>query len=259
MDKIKVSILNKPEICDERLISSITKLTFSKKLADADEVRSQLIDMDNSTTAIAENTLKFNHTTICEHLVVTFVLQNISRATSLQIVRHRIASYTSSSTHYIDYSAALADPSEYFVTPVEIMNGTDEQKAIYHKSCADSIKNYCELIKSGQKCEVARNVLPNAFRCTLVMTANLRSLKNFLNLRLCGVNTTEINYVAMLMYKELVKLFPTISKYLTPDCALPMCPGCRQGKRIENCLYKGWSLEKMEDLYLPVIQKIETH
>ena len=164
-------------------------------------------------------------------------------------MRHRIASYTSSSTHYIDYSATNTDPAEYFVTPLEIIEGTDEQKKLYRESCERSIADYCELIKSGQKCEVARNVLPNAFRCTLIMTVNLRSLKNFLNLRLCGVNTTEINYVSMLMYKELQKLFPTISQYLVPDCAQPSCAACKQGKRIENCYFKGWSLEKMEEKY----------
>ena len=114
MNKIKVSIINKPKICDERLVSSITKLTYSKRLANVEDAREQLVDVDNSTTAIAENTLKYNHTTICEHLNITFVLQNISRATSLQIVRHRLASYTSSSTHYIDYSTALVDPTDYF-------------------------------------------------------------------------------------------------------------------------------------------------
>ncbi len=42
MDKIKISVINKPEICDERLVSSITKLTFSKKLANCEDVASQL-------------------------------------------------------------------------------------------------------------------------------------------------------------------------------------------------------------------------
>ena len=39
MDKIRVSVINKPELCDERLVSSITKLTFSKKLAGVDDIK----------------------------------------------------------------------------------------------------------------------------------------------------------------------------------------------------------------------------
>ena len=76
---------------------------------------------------------------------------------------------------------------------------------------------------------------------------------NFLNLRLCGVNTTEINYCAMLIYMEIQKLFPELSKYFTPDCAQPCMGHCSQGKRIENCIFKGWSLEKMEARYAAVM------
>lgn len=124
MNKIKVSIINKPEICDERLISSLTKLTFSKKLANSDDIREQLLDIDSTTTNIAENTLKFNHTTLLEHIGgITFLLSNISRSNQLQIVRHRVSfSYTASSTHYINYADAQGDNvKNYFVTPIEIM------------------------------------------------------------------------------------------------------------------------------------------
>lgn len=154
----------------------------------------------------------------------------------------------------MDYSAARDDIDEYFLTPIEIMLGTDEQKKLYRESCIRSINDYCRLIKLGQKCEVARDVLPNSFRSSMIWTVNLRSLKNFLNLRLCGVNTSEINYCAMLIYEELAKMFPAISQYFVPDCAQPFCPGCRQGKRIENCLYKKWSLEKMRETYKPVLE-----
>ena len=122
MNKIKVSIINKPEICDERLISSLTKLTFSKKLANSDDIREQLLDIDSTTTNIAENTLKFNHTTLLEHIGgITFLLSNISRSNQLQIVRHRVSfSYTASSTHYINYADAQGDNvKNYFVTPID--------------------------------------------------------------------------------------------------------------------------------------------
>lgn len=257
MDKIRVSIINKPEICDERFLSSLTKLTFSRKLATMDDIKSQLVDVENNTTNIVENTLKFNHTTICEHLNLTFLIQNISRATQLQWVRHR-QSYTASSSHYLDYSTALNNPEGYFVMPMELIDAPDYLKNKYIESCQRSIKDYCDLIASGVKCEVARDVLPNSFRSNLIWTTNLRYLKNFLNLRLCGVNTSEINYCAMLVYEEIMKLFPTIHKYFVPDCAVPSCPGCKQGKRVENCIFKGWSLEKMHEMYKPVLDRLNS-
>lgn len=164
------------------------------------------------------------------------------------------SSYTCSSTHYIDYSAALDNPTEYFVTPIEIMTASDEVKKAYYDSCCRSIKDYCDIINAGQKCEVARDVLPNSFRSTIIWTVNLRALKNFLNLRLCGVNTTEINYCAMLIYMEIQKLFPTLAQYFVPDCKQPCMGKCSQGKRIENCLFKGWTLEKMLAMYADVMK-----
>ena len=255
MNKIRVSVINKPEICDERLISNLTKLTFSKKFVTTDDIRQMLTDVDSTTVNIAENTFKFSHTSISEHITLTFLIQNVSRSTQLQWVRHR-QSYTVSSTHYLNYSDALEKPEEYFVMPFELMNAPDELKKKYVESCQRSIKDYCDLIDAGVKCEVARDVLPNSFRSTMIWTTNLRYLKNFLNLRLCGVNTTEINYCAMLVYEELVKLFPTLHKYFVPDCAQPFCPGCKQGKRIENCIFKKWSLEKMHEMYKPVLDRV---
>ena len=57
----------------------------------------------------------------------------------------------------------------------------------------------------------------------------------------------------MLIYMEIQKLFPELSKYFTPDCAQPCMGHCSQGKRIENCIFKGWSLEKMKARYAAVM------
>jgi hypothetical protein len=59
----------------------------------------------------------------------------------------------------------------------------------------------------------------------------------------------------MLIFEEIQKLFPELSKYFVPDCAQPCMGRCSQGKRIENCLYKGWSLEKMHEMYALILNK----
>ena len=257
MDKIKVSIINKPEICDERLISNLTKLTFSNKLVTIDDIKNQLANLDKTTANIAENTFKFSHTSISEHITLSFLLQNVSRATQQAWTRHRVGSWTWSSTHYINYSEAMDNPFDYFVMPIEIIKSSKDIQDKYIESCRKSIKDYCDLIEKGVECEVARDVLPLSFRSTGIWTVNLRSLQNFLKLRLCGVNTQEINYCAMLVYEEVKKLFPTIYRYFEPDCTSPACGKCSQGKRIERCIFKGWSLEKMHEMYKPVLDLVQ--
>ena len=51
---------------------------------------------------------------------------------------------------------------------------------------------------------------------------------NFLNLRLCGRNTSEIEYISFLIRKDLKKYIPHIAEYMVPDCILRN--KCQQGK-----------------------------
>jgi thymidylate synthase (FAD) len=167
-----------------------------------------------------------------------------------------MGSFTFSSTHYIDYSRAMDNPLDYFVMPIEIMKSPKDIQDKYIDSCRGSIKEYCELIDKGVDPAVARDVLPLSFRSTGIWTVNLRSLQNFLNLRLCGVNTQEINYCAMLVYEEVKKLFPTLYRYFEPDCSSPCCGKCKQGSRMERCIFKGWNIEKMREQYAIIMKQV---
>lgn len=244
MDKIKVTLINKMDHCSSGIISNFTKMTFSKNFNGVDNTSDKLVDTSTTSNAIAQNILKMDHSTILEHQVLTFNIENISRACQLAHVRHRIASITANSTHYFDYSK-VENIEDYFVTPIEIYKSSDEIQTNYKNMCSLAIKNYCELINKGVSREVARNVLPNSFRSSLIWTVNLRSLKNYFKLRLCGVNVSENTWLAYLIYKEFEKVYPDIASYFGPDC-LPNCGGkCKQGSRIENCVFKGYSEEKM--------------
>ena len=254
MDKIKVSIINKMEHCSSSLISNFTKMTFSKKFNGAEGIANALTDTSSTTNAIAQNILKMDHSTILEHQVLTFSIEGFSRACQLAHNRHRMASITANSTHYFNYST-INNIEDYFVTPIEIMQASQEVQDDYKKSCQASIKSYCDLIKAGIKCEDARNVLPNSFRSSEIWTVNLRSLKNYLKLRLCGVNVSENIWVAYLIWKELAKVYPDLISYFGPDC-MPNCGGvCKQGKRVENCIFKGFTEQKMREKFAILFEK----
>lgn len=254
MDKIRVSIINKMEHCSSELISNFTKMTFSKKFNGAENIANSLTDTSTTSNKIAQNILKMDHSTILEHQVLTFSIEGFSRCCQLAHNRHRMASITANSTHYFDYSQ-VSNIEDYFVTPIEIMQASPEIQEDYKEACRASIKSYCDLIKAGIKCEDARNVLPNAFRSSLIWTVNLRSLKNYLKLRLCGVNVSENTWVAYLIYKEFEKVYPDIACYFGPDC-LPNCGGCcKQGDRVKNCIFKGYSEEKMREKFAILFEK----
>ena len=224
MDKIKVTCLNRSHEDPENFLNNIVRITFSKKLSKTDDMAKELLDRKNDDFDLLINTIKMNHQSILEHVNVTYAIEGASRSFLAQITRHRLFSFLSASQHYMDYSD-MAD----FVVPVEIQKQGPTYVKEYLEACKKSIEEYKSLIDKGIDHSVARQVLPNGMKNQLIITGNLRQWKNFLNLRLCGRNTSEIEYVAYLIKEDLNKYVPTIAKYMVPDCVL--LNKCTQGNK----------------------------
>ena len=194
MDKIKVTCLNRSHEDPENFLNYIVRITFSKKLSKTDDMASEITDRKNDNFNLLINTIEMNHQSILEHVNVTYAIEGASRSFLAQITRHRLFSFLSASQHYMDYSD-MAD----FVVPVEIQEQGPTYVKEYLEACKKSILEYKSLIDKGIDHSVARQVLPNGMKNQLIITGNLRQWKNFLNLRLCGRNTSEIEYVAHLI------------------------------------------------------------
>lgn len=213
MNKIKVTMINHSENYSDEYLSGLVRITYSEKLNGDTDVASQLLDYNTQDTNLINNCIKFNHTSILEHVSYTFMIEGASRSLLAQITRHRLFSFTSGSQHYIDYSKIGG-----FEIPIELLNQPIELQEKYEESLQRSLEDYKKLIELGIDHSVARQVLPNAMRNNLIMTGNLREWCHFLNLRLCGRNTSEIQYIAYLIYKELKKYNPVVLGQVGPDC-----------------------------------------
>ncbi len=160
--------------------------------------------------------LDANHTSVFEHISYTFLIKGATRSFLAQITRHRMASYTSGSQHYQNYS-------EY-----GFKMSKDSYKNAELRPLLDHILyGYNKLIEQGIPHHEARQVLPNGMENNLMMTINARSLINFLNLRLCSRNTEEIKIVADKIYRIVLVHFPELFQHVGPDC---FTGKCRQGK-----------------------------
>lgn len=67
-----------------------------------------------------------------------------------------------------------------------------------------SERNYFELIRLGAKPEEARALLPNAAKCTMIWTANMREIRHFIKLRANKAADPSIRKLAYQLYKILV-------------------------------------------------------
>lgn len=213
MKNIQVIRLNASHADPENFLNNLVKITFQKKLSTTDDIYNELMNVHTDNKKLLINTIEMNHQSILEHVTVTYAITGASRSFLSQITRHRLFSFLSASQHYMDYSD-MAD----FVIPVELENADINLKKQYLIGCKNSVEEYKNLIKNNVDHSVARQVLPNGMRNQLIVTGNLRQWLNFLNLRLCNRNTSEIEYVAYLIREDLKNYVPTVANYMVPDC-----------------------------------------
>lgn len=201
----------------EQFVNNVIGVTFKKSINKGQRVEEQLTD--NSKTKdeliLLKNVLKENHGAMLEHAYLTYVVINASRSYLAQQTRHRMMSYASSSQHYIDHTE-MNDAE----VPVEIIKcDNPEVLDVYLDGYKSAKEAYNKLVNElGVDHSVARQLLPNAQRNVLVITANIRSWINFMNLRLCNRNTSEILYVAKLIRDDMKEVIPISTEFMVPDC-----------------------------------------
>jgi thymidylate synthase (FAD) len=151
---------------------------------------------------------------VLEHVNVTFLIEGVSRSLTHELVRHRAGfAYSQLSQRYVD-SKDVA-----FVMPLEIEKATGEVREVLERifltQCATALLGYTaiagaleERIKKeepGMKRsdlvkrvrQVARSVLPNATETKIVVTANARAWRHFLNMRGSKFAEPEIRRLAV--------------------------------------------------------------
>lgn len=159
---MKVTLLSHtPE--PEKLIAAAAKLCYSDK-ADIQTLMDDLND-ENTVNKFINKLIEMGHMSPLEHVNFTFAVEGISRATSHQLVRHRIASYTQRSQRYCS-----EDNFEYSSPEFR----TEGAKDLYDRFMSSSRKTYQCLLSFGEKKEDARMVLPNAADTRIIFTMNAR-------------------------------------------------------------------------------------
>lgn len=165
-------------------------------------------DKDNQVSA---KTLKFlfqaEHSSTVEHAVISFRILGASRSWLAQITRHRMGSFTSSSQHYQEYDGYPNILHSYMVNDKRVR---DVLRSI--DIC------YKDLIYNDVPKEEARQILPNAKAVNLMWTVNARSLHNFMRLRMCLRNVTEMRVFCNKILSLVEQWWPEFAEILGPPC-----------------------------------------
>jgi len=209
---MKVELLSyTPE--PDRVVAISARLCYSKigiselaeKLTD-DKIRDLLKKLESS-----------GHLSPFEHANFTFGIEGISRVTSHQLVRHRIASYSQQSQRYVKMSDGE------FVIPPSIKKNSSASELVYNlNDMAMSVYN--KLIQLGIPEEDARYILPQGITTKIIVTMNARELLHFFNLRCCLRAQWEIRAMANLMLRKVKEVAPIIFEKAGPFCFSGPCP-----------------------------------
>lgn len=171
------------------------------------------------------------HSSTIEHLNYSFDIDGISRAVLQELARHRIASYTVKSTRYT-LQELKNEAMLYTLNPYNVLNNdlSKDYELKYVKKSLINASKYIVLIGNievdvmslmalehlrkllvdGLPNDKAKYCLPEAYKTSLVMTINARSLQNFLELRTSKHALKEIQDLARAIFEVL----PSDHKFL---------------------------------------------
>lgn len=165
-----------------------------------------------------EKILSLGHLSVLEHASFTFGIEGISRVTTHQLVRHRIASFSQQSQRYVSHKDRF-----HVVIPPSVTENREMAERF-----ADQVREihrlYGEMVDAGIPAEDARYILPNATETKIIVTMNARELFHFFRLRCCERAQWEIRDMAVEMLRFARAAAPAIFENAGPGCLDGVCP-----------------------------------
>jgi thymidylate synthase (FAD) len=172
----KVTLINYTQN-PEQTIEQFAKVSHCSKLAETAESRNFFI----------ECLIKNGHESVLEVVDFTFLIEDVSRVTTHQLVRHRLASYCQESERYVKMN-------NDFIVPNSIENSNFNE--MYKTLLRDAYRLYNVMIENKIPKEDARYILPQAKTTSIMVKMNVRELRHFFKLRLDSHAQWEIQDVA---------------------------------------------------------------
>jgi len=196
----------------EGVVYNAARLCYSSK-----GIRELMREKGASPKRLIEQIKASGHHSVLEHASFTFGIEGISRVTTHQLVRHRIASYSQKSQRYV------AERDFLYVTPPSIED-KEEACELFHRMmevCGDA---YRKLLEMGISKEDARYLLPSGCETKIIVTMNARELLHFFSLRCCRRAQWEIRNMAKEMLFLCRRVAPIIFYNAGPPCLRGPCP-----------------------------------
>ena len=181
-----------------RIVENATRVCYKSE----DKIK------EGSAEKLIKGVIKAKHFGCIEHvsLTVKFICD---RACSHQLVRHRLMSFNQKSQRY------CKEDNLEVIKPEGLKN-----TSIWLESCRQAENAYAELIRRGEKPEVARGVLPNSTATEIYATANLREWRHFFELRCDKTAQKDIRMLALELLCQMFEKYPVFFEDLVDKYAI---------------------------------------
>lgn len=198
----------------EHTVAFAARLCYSP--ISIDKLREKMATSD--IESFLDKIMSLGHHSVLEHASFTFGIEGISRATTHQMVRHRIASFSQQSQRYVPQGEEFTS-----IMPDTIAENPEARKIFIFMSETFQ-KAYAQLIEMGIPAEDARYILPNATETKIIMTMNARELLHFFSLRCCQRAQWEIREMSVEILRLAKRVAPIIFRQAGPGCVGGPCP-----------------------------------
>ena len=183
-----------------RIVENATRVCYKSE----DKIK------EGSAEKLIRGIIKAKHFGCIEHvsLTVKFICD---RACSHQLVSHRLMSFNQKSQRY------CKEDNLEVIKPEGL-----ENTSLWLESCRQAENAYAEMIRRGEKPEVARGVLPNSTATEIYATANLREWRHFFELRCHRTAQRDIRSLALSLLCQMFEQYPVffedmVDKYAIMD------------------------------------------
>jgi thymidylate synthase (FAD) len=175
----------------ERIIEVAARTCYQSEDRMAPETMGQLLP----------KLIAMGHESPFEHAYASFRVEEVSRAMTHQLVRHRLLAVSQKSQRYVSEKnfawvvppSVPADKVEDFSRDMEVVRGM-----------------YTKWVAAGLKKEDARFVLPNACTTEMIVSGNFREWRHVFKVRCHPRAQWEIREACLIMLKELHRHAPNV-------------------------------------------------
>lgn len=165
---------------------------------------------------------------VIEHADVTFLFYGVSRSLTHELVRHRAGfGFSQVSQRYVDKVRFVERPvyqgnawfHDRFIARIDRTADEYERMIIDLDSFTPKVEGESKTERRKAIRQEARSLLPNETEAPIVVTANMRAWRHFIEMRASAYAEVEIRQLAFNAYLRLKEIAPMIFNDYTLDAA----------------------------------------